>query len=334
MPLLKILISIIAIGITIVEIWEFRKKKKNKNWGKLKKPIIIFSSLLLLLLTVWDEINDDQDNRVEETRRNAQIVKDSIRASNIITDLKTALDKIDSTAIEINKSSKSLSKVDSSISLVNDGLSIQGNRLSEIISESEEVNKNLIGGDSYIKLFLVKRWRTQTLELLVTVMGKYPMHNISLYITCSSFQDSILEKPIKLEPLINGSGINMAFDVRFSSLTTNISTYSIAKFDVNDFKRHIRIGVWSYSNNGSTLQIIDWKNHKKYFSAPRETGSATLTDNIDYSGKSFEYSSRISRVTPVVKEKIGDNIIDSTAGIAYYDNYMVQFNLFEKFLLN
>ncbi|NDV14823.1 hypothetical protein GO009_02200 [Muricauda sp. TY007] len=329
MPWLKIIISFIAVGITVVEVWDFRKKRKNKNWQKLKKPIIIISSLLLLLLTVWDEINDENKNKIEEERRDAQIVQDSIRASQIILNLGNALNKIDSSA-------QNLVKVDSSIGIVRNSINEQVNQLTSIVSESKEIQNNLTGGDSYIKLFLVKRWRTQSLELLCTVMGKYPMHNINLYITCSSFQDSLLKESINLEPLVNGNGSNMAFEVRLSSLTSNIATYSIAKFDVNDFKDDIKLSIWAYSNNGSTFQMINWKNHKRYLSSPRKTGSASLTgsNNTDWSGKSFEYTSIISRVTPVERAKMRDNVIDNSAGLYYYENYMAIFNLQNTILVN
>lgn len=324
----KILISIIAIGISIVEVWEFRKKKKKKNWEKIKKPVIVIGSLLLLLLTVWDEVADENQARAEEERSNKQIIADSLRISKIILNLNDANTKIDS-------STKNLVRVDSSIGFVKNVLNEQVGSLTNIVSESKEIQKNLTGGDSYLKYFLIKRYRNQVLELHCAVIGKYPMQNVNSYITCSSFQDSLLKKPISLEPLIIGKGMNRAFEIDFSSLTSYNPTYLIAKFDVSNFKGDIILPIWTRSNNGSTFQLITWKNHRKYLSGPPRTNKTTLKgkENTDWSGGSFEYSSRISRVEPMDIEGLKNNELDNTAGIYYDETQSLYFNLYYTMLM-
>lgn len=326
---IKIAISVLAVTIPFVEFYRFKKRTDNRRWEKAKRPIIVISSFLLLLLTVWGEIVDNNENQIEEERRNRQIVKDSLRASRIITNLESTLIKIDSTA-------QNLDKVDSSIVNVNNVLNSQVNQLSSVVSKSKEVQKNLTGGNGYLKLYLVKLWRTQTLELRCSVMGKYPMSNVNIYITCSSFLENISNKTIEFEPMIQGNGSNMAFDVYFSSITPNRGTYTIATFESKDFEDDIELAGWTYSNNGSTFQKIRWENHKEYLKPPRKTGTAKLTDieKMDWTGKGFEYSSFIHKVTPVESRKRGNKVIDSTAGFTYYDNYMIAFNLFNLLLIN
>ncbi|WP_339725718.1 hypothetical protein [Maribacter stanieri] len=326
----KIFISIIAVGISLVEFWEFRKKNKNKKWQKLKKPIIIISSLVLLLLNVWDEISDKNESYKDEEKRNLQIIKDSIRVSNIISNLNIAITKIDTTALEINKSSINLAKVDSSISLVNKGLFIQGNRLNEIINESEEVNKNLTGGDSYIKFYLIKNRRNKTIKLACGLRGNYAMHNIFIRINSSSFIDQSYFKPIILEPLIKGNGVFGKFTIEFSNFAEVNSPYTLAIFNENELKEDLSFGFWTSSSNGTTFQKIEWKNHKDFFVDPPKNNTVKFNGEPDWSGQSFNYSTYVTKLSRHANNR--SKRIDSTAGFYYYNSHFLAFQVSGKSL--
>ncbi|MFS4469136.1 hypothetical protein [Maribacter sp. 2210JD10-5] len=329
-PWAKIFIILIGVSITVIEVWEYKRRKKKKKWEKIKKPIIIGLSMILLILSVFDEVDTSKEQKeaenIETERRNQQIIQDSIRASRIITDLGKALNKIDS-------STQNLGKVDNSINIVRDVVDNQVKTLRSVVSKTKEVQNSITGGDSYVKFYLVKSWRDKTIHLFCAVVGKYPMSLIDLKFSSSSFKKSIANKPIQLKPLLEGHGTYERFEIKMRSLDSNLGVLEIATFKEEDFKENIQFSLWVSSINGLTLQKTEWKNHKKYFSAPRKSGLTNLTDDVDWSGKEFEYTTKIDRVKPVdIKNTDPRKFIDKSAGIYYYkETYTVQLKYGDEF---
>lgn len=325
----KIFIIIIGVSITILEVVSYKRRNKNERFQKLRKPLVIGLSMFLLIISVFHEVTTAEAqktaNKIEETRRDKVIKNDSLRVARIINDLGTAIGKIDS-------STQNLVKVDSSIGVVKGVVKQQVNKLTSVVNESKEVQNNITGGDSYIKFYLIKLWRTQILELRCAVIGKYPMNNINLKINTFSFRDSLLNEQIKFEPLIYGSGIYQHFEVNIPSFSSNNSTLIIAKFKVEDFKKDILLRISAYSTNGETFQVINWKNHKQYVSSSPKTNKITLT-NDNWSGKDFEYKTSISRVKLLGSTIISDRELDVNAGIYYYENNDVQLKLYDDLLV-
>lgn len=141
--ILKIIASIIGAMIAIVEIWDFRSKKKNAKWQKIKKPIIITLSIGILVFSLWDTVEEDKQSsnkdKIENERINIQNAKqdslskiDSIRLARLSNNLKTNLDKLD-------KTGTSILKMDSILVGVRDSLSKQVFILKSAFQKSKEL---------------------------------------------------------------------------------------------------------------------------------------------------------------------------------------------------
>ncbi len=289
LPWPKILATIFGISIAVVEVWNFKRKRKNVRWEKKKRPIIIVLSMFLLVITIWDSVEEKSEEitrfKLEQKRRNKQIIKDSLRATQIIVNLGEALQKINST-------SKNLSGVDSLLNTVKNDFKVQVTTLNNVVFKSEELYKYQTGGDSYIKYFLLKYPQTNEIRLSYNKVGVYPVLAPRVNITMIGVKDEFRKDAIVVEEPLIGKGGREVFSVQLGDKI--LSGGVIATFKLDEFEKDITLWLTTDSYNGRTFQNITWKNHKE----------------------NKNYKTIIQRVEPFDPKK-KDNILDTTTGVGH-----------------
>ena len=269
LPWLKIFATIIGVAIAIVEIWDFKKKRKNIKWQKQKKPIIITLTMMLLGLSIWDSIDDKSEEieiyRLEEERRNIQIKTDSIRALNIINNLDSAIVKIDN-------STENLRAIDSVLGNVRSDIKTQVATLNMVVDKSQELQNYEIGGDSFpiiVPLGVFSEMFDETkVRLQIVNIGNYHQKNVIVTITDVLRRnlfidiDSIIENKWTYEYKVGDlplSGITNRVPAKWvsSGLVFNVGDGTlIHEVELEKNQKNVVLHIEIRSNNGLFVQDL------------------------------------------------------------------------------
>ena len=143
-PWIKILGTICGVLIAVAEIWEYSRRRKNRKWLKLKKPVMLGLIAALLCLSLWDNVQEESKSIAQEKARDTLIIKDSIRINNLFKRTDTILNSVGTAVRGIEDSKSSLLLLDSLLVTLNKRLDTALTKTNELDRKRFELDRPFV----------------------------------------------------------------------------------------------------------------------------------------------------------------------------------------------